>query len=328
MENVLLPRKEENNRLSQLAEIDWLTGVYNQTAMEIKVNQILRTSHQGTLLVMDIDNFKMINNRYGHIAGDRVIMGMAHILGKMTMYNEILGRVGGDKFVIFMPVSQEQDYIEARCSQFKQRFSRLSPSHFIVSKLSLAVWGRSYQSGDDYESMFNRAYQSLVEEKLRRREQNSNLAGRTSGRILYFDEESALKADMNQIHQELSGPGTNEGAFCQDFDDFINIYRFMERRLGRKHANIFRILITLTNSRKEFPVLQEREQTMGTLHQIIQHCLGAGDVFTRYSSCQFLLMVSDMTAGQTDAIAEQIRQKFFRLVSRNGKYQLLYDRYP
>lgn len=324
MNDTLLSLKEENKRLNEMVETDWLTGLYNRMAIEKKVNEVLKNRQLGVLLAIDIDNFKEINDRYGHIAGDRVLQGVAGILSKMVFPKDILARVGGDEFVIFMPISQDEAFIESRCQQIEQRFFNLPRSQFVISKLSLTVCGSSYQPGDNYSRLFNRADHLLLNEKGNRKKEKRTAYDRT----LYPDHGKSLKVDMEQISRELSEPGQIQGAFCQDYESFVNIYRFMERRLKRIQSNIYSMLFTLTDKQGNFPVLQESSQLMEDLHEVIQSSLRSGDVFTRYSSCQFLLMVCDASGTETDSIAERILNKFNQHISCYDGYQIRYNRYP
>lgn len=324
MKKVLLLLKEENRRLNQLAEKDWLTGLYNRMAMEHKVNEVLDSRQRGVMFVIDVDNFKAINDRYGHIAGDTVLKGIADMLGTLTLRNDLLGRVGGDEFVIFMPISQGPDFIKSRCRQIEQRFISLPPSRFAVSRISLTVCGSCYQPGDRYKDLFDRADQRLLQEKSGRRKQK----GTAGNHGPYTDRDCSLKVDMAQLSRELSEPGDTEGAYCQDYESFINIYRLMERRLKRIQSDIFSILITVTDHEGDFPVLSERGTLVEMLYQIIRHSMRSGDVFTRYSSCQFLVMVCDAAPPDTVSIARRIQQKFNQHISQDSKYELWYDIYP
>lgn len=315
---------EENKQLSQLAQRDWLTGLYNRMAVEEKVNNWLKTGKGGTLFVLDVDKFKRINDRYGHIAGDKVLRQIAELLVKMASRAETVGRIGGDEFIIFTPANRDQELIEARCRQIEQRFRELSTSQFIVRRISLTVCGSGYREGDHYQSLFDRADQSLLRAKAARRSQSDS-----DGRKGDTEKKDSIKTDMERIRQELSEQGEAEGAFCQDYDSFVCIYRFMERRLKRFKAGVFSILFTLTDEHGDFPFLQERDPLMEALHDSIRSSLRLGDLFTRYSSCQYLVMVCDVTDAQTDAIAERIRQRYGQCPEVSmGAYHLTYNRYP
>lgn len=329
--------REENKRLSQLSEKDWLTGLYNRMAVEERVSEWLKTGKSGTMFVLDMDNFKKINDRYGHIAGDQVLQGIAEVLKKMAFRTDIVGRVGGDEFVIFMPVSQDEEFIVSRCRQIEQRFQKLPRSQFVVKKISLTVCGSCYEDGDDYQSLFDRADQRLLQEKAARKRQaeqaelrtdSISTSGTTSTGAAAAT--TSLKIDIEQISRELSEPGQAEGAFCQDYDSFVCIYRFMERRLRRMHSEVYSILFTLTDGEGDFPSLQIRGEVMETLHECIRTSLRLGDVFTRYSSCQFLVMVCDATAAQSDAIAQRIQIRYEQQCPCvvDGGCHLVYNRYP
>lgn len=324
MKDILTLLKEENRRLSHQAEEDWLTGLYNRMTVEEKINRQLKSHQAGVLFVLDVDNFKSINDRYGHLAGDQVLCGIARILGERVFRNDILGRIGGDEFVIFMNVNQGTDFINERCRQIKQQFLDLPSPPFIVSKLSVTVCGSSYQKGDDYQSLFDRADQSLIKEK---RLQKSRPAG-VDERAELSAGMTSLEIDMKEVARELSEADPQEGAFCQDYDCFVSIYRYVERRLKRVKSSVFSMLFTLTNEYGDFPDLYERIALMEEMHKAIQTSLRAGDVFTRYSSCQYLVMVADVTDLQTDVIAERIRGKFMGSSSLSGKYRIHYKRYP
>ena len=90
-------------------EFDWsrsqkdaLTGLYNRLFSENAVNKLIKAGHIGTVFMIDMDNFKAINDEYGHIAGDNVLKMMADTLRSASASNnDILCRIGGDEFIAF-----------------------------------------------------------------------------------------------------------------------------------------------------------------------------------------------------------------------------------
>ena len=81
---------------------DSLTGLWNRSYTEEAVNELLEEDSSGALLMIDMDNFKAINDNYGHIAGDRVLVMFADTMREFCTEEDILCRIGGDEFVAFV----------------------------------------------------------------------------------------------------------------------------------------------------------------------------------------------------------------------------------
>ena len=82
--------KDENTRLRVLAEHDWLTGLYNRRAAEAHVDEALLKNGGGVLLVLDIDHFKQVNDRYGHLIGDALLCEAARTLRDIFFPRDII----------------------------------------------------------------------------------------------------------------------------------------------------------------------------------------------------------------------------------------------
>lgn len=91
----------EREALAILAETDIMTGILNRGSGERKVIDAIANGHAGMLCIMDIDNFKFINDNYGHDVGDKVIRGIADILSNEFRERDIVFRLGGDEYAVF-----------------------------------------------------------------------------------------------------------------------------------------------------------------------------------------------------------------------------------
>lgn len=95
---------------------DWLTGVYNRRGFETRVRALQSNGHAPVaLIVCDVDNFKRINDLHGHQSGDQVLTQVAKVLEQAVRKHDVLGRIGGEEFGIFLP---DTDLPEAlRCAE-------------------------------------------------------------------------------------------------------------------------------------------------------------------------------------------------------------------
>lgn len=101
-----------HGRLREHAVTDKLTGLFNRTLMEASLQQAIaqnqRTGVPMTLITLDIDRFKPINDTLGHDTGDKVLKGLADLLGKSTRSSDMTFRAGGDEFIILVHNTDER----------------------------------------------------------------------------------------------------------------------------------------------------------------------------------------------------------------------------
>lgn len=318
MNEDILSLKRENERLSRIAEMDWLTGLYNRGASEEKINQLINETKKGVMFVIDVNRFKQVNDRYGHIAGDHLLQEIARVLQVMVLPKDLVGRIGGDEFVAFMPVERDKRFAEARSVQIRDRLSSIAlPDNSV--ELSVSVGWSILEEDDDYESLFYRADQRLLREK-RARYRRGEGRGLVTG--------NSIEMDIKGIRQELSEPDSIKGAYCLEYETFKGLYRFMERKLHRSGGSVYIILFTVTDKKGDFFSLREREIQMGLLGESIQNCLRSADAFTQYSSGQYLIMVSEVTGETAEMIATRIQEAFYREIGDDSEEILLHHCYP
>ena len=94
--------KKRENYLRYLAQTDMLTGLNNRGSGEQKVKELLQQGQPGALALIDCDRFKSINDTYGHMAGDQVLIALAEAIAKGIHKGDIALRLGGDEFAIYM----------------------------------------------------------------------------------------------------------------------------------------------------------------------------------------------------------------------------------
>lgn len=98
------------DRERERASYDWLTGLLNARTFTDRLEQELeRTRRYGgslSLLYLDLDNFKQVNDTFGHLAGDEVLRRVANAIATTVRQPDIAGRLGGDEFVVLMPSTE------------------------------------------------------------------------------------------------------------------------------------------------------------------------------------------------------------------------------
>ncbi|MEJ2076089.1 MAG: GGDEF domain-containing protein [Reinekea sp.] len=122
--------KEVNNELQDLARHDPLTGTLNARAFyeeaELVVELALRTKKTFSMLFMDIDHFKLINDRYGHEVGDIVLQEFVGCLTANKRETDLLGRIGGEEFLLLLP-GTKLDGAKLLAEKLRQKVEQLMP---------------------------------------------------------------------------------------------------------------------------------------------------------------------------------------------------------
>lgn len=122
-------RKERELALRQQAELDPLTGLYNRQAAERLISEALKDMPERSLhgfFSIDIDNFKSINDHFGHISGDNVLRLVAEECRELVRAKDIVARMGGDEFIIFLRDARNLGQIETIATRLCDHIRRLT----------------------------------------------------------------------------------------------------------------------------------------------------------------------------------------------------------
>ena len=161
----------KTKKMEEVARTDPLTGLANRRAIEEWATHQLRGSRRHGfpfwLVVGDIDNFKLINDTYGHAAGDLVLQAFAEVLKKNTRAADMCGRLGGDEFILVLTYVHTEK-IEKTVNRFRERFASLSfswngPS--VQATASFGVAGVVCHEDQEYAELLRKADQMLYEAK-------------------------------------------------------------------------------------------------------------------------------------------------------------------
>jgi diguanylate cyclase len=108
-------RYRREKRIARLAARDPLTALYNRRALEVRASRLLddvSSTRPGALLLIDIDNFKLVNDLYGHTAGDQLLIALSEMIRSVLPEGALAARLGGDEFVILLNNTSSERIVE------------------------------------------------------------------------------------------------------------------------------------------------------------------------------------------------------------------------
>lgn len=147
----------ERQRMIHRVETDFLTGLYNKKAATDKITKWLKdnSTREAALIMLDLDDFKEMNDIYGHSFGDEILKETARIVEESFSDNDILSRFGGDEFIIFVKDKPLRS-VEGQVDELMQRMTKEITSMEMPLRCSVGIAARVSRY-DGYEDLFNRA---------------------------------------------------------------------------------------------------------------------------------------------------------------------------
>ena len=156
-------------QLRSMAGEDSLTHLLNRRSFEAEGNSFLTSDRSGGLhafLMIDIDNFKLVNDTHGHLEGDRVLMRVADLMRENFRSADILGRLGGDEFAVLMKSAGSKGLIEQKVGELCRRMNELQGEEGTSYNISCSVGVATCQQCDArFDELYQDADNALYEAK-------------------------------------------------------------------------------------------------------------------------------------------------------------------
>jgi len=158
----------QNRVMERLSKTDALTGLYNhktfQNQLETLVQQAEKSGAQLQLAVLDIDNFKMINDNFGHSTGDSVLKHVGEVILAKSAPNDVVARYGGEEFAIIFTEKTFEETLQ-RLEEMRQAIAALKHPEIAGGTVTISAGLQNFYSGLSKFEFFNKADAHLYDAK-------------------------------------------------------------------------------------------------------------------------------------------------------------------
>lgn len=157
-------------KILEVSMTDHLTGLYNRRFLEdyqlFALSSARREGHHMAVIMIDLNRFKAVNDTFGHAVGDKVLIETARILTKFTRTNEVIFRLGGDEFLILIPILSDQACLD----RMKNRLAIAFDHEFHIPNYEINIdFGLGYaifpKDGEDFDTLLRVADKRMYEDK-------------------------------------------------------------------------------------------------------------------------------------------------------------------
>ena len=311
-------------RFESIASKDPMTGLWNRSYLTQKIELSLAQGTSAAYMIVDVDHFKSVNDKLGHIVGDQVLNRLAHMMMEYFPEDSV-GRLGGDEFVIFMENPPSNERLSERLSAFQAAVNAdLKEATNGIASLSIGI-ALAPQDGNNMDTLYDKADRALYVVKKEGRNNFRFYDSTLPSKQAKVDRPEAIEMNIRTLMQQLKEPGTIRGAYWQDYEPFLAIFRFIERMMARSEQTFCVMLATLLDSEGNMLDPNILEPSMDVLFTAIQDTLRKGDVFTKFSGAQYIIMLPSAKAESGAKIACDRLQKRFDAINFNPDVTLKLD---
>ena len=271
----ILDKIDRIQDLTEAANLDLMTGLSNKIAAQKELSKLCATS-QGVLMLLDLDNFKLVNDLHGHAMGDKILIRFAELIRGMIRSTDLAGRIGGDEFIAFCQNVHDEKIIFNK-ALFLNHQLIITAKNLMGADMNIPL-GTSVgavfvpNEGRDFSKLMEKADKALYKVKQH---------GKHG--CAFFGEANFSEAEHKNISQTqmiLSERSRESGAYFVDFEKFKAIYQF-EARL-QTHMNFLELTLETDND-------EAREDFL----ELLIKNLRRSDCVTRYGRDQFLIILTD-----------------------------------
>lgn len=173
----IISKIRTNNKKKELenkADTDLLTGLTNKLATERKIKEFMaqNPNSQSMMFMVDVDNFKKINDTMGHAFGDEVLRSLGQQIGALFRATDIIGRIGGDEFMIFLKGVNDKEAVRKEAKKVEHFFNNFQAGEYVkyaaTASIGVAVFPHE---GADFETLYKAADQGVYKAKKRGKNQ-------------------------------------------------------------------------------------------------------------------------------------------------------------
>ena len=286
----ILDIQKQMKHFARNAETDQLTGFLNKAASEARMDKLC-AEENGLLCVLDLDAFKMVNDIFGHDAGDQVLVMFSRVLKRNLRKDDECGRIGGDEFIAFlrsMKNSEELGHFAKRINEEYLAGVKAIMGEKLTFSAGVSVGAVAVpEYGREYPELFHMADQALYIVK-----KNGKHGGKLYSALDQGSGGHSRELNLETITAILEERMEAPNAMWMGRDVFGSIYKYMVRYMDRYHSSAYRVLLTLKVSSDVSEA--ERADIILQFRRKIRHSLRNSDVMMECGDNQLFLLLPEI----------------------------------
>lgn len=291
--------------------IDRMTGLLNRDRAEELIAEQLSTGGRGAFFLMDIDNFKMMNDLKGHLAGDQMLADFAEQLRAVFPPSALLSRFGGDEFVAFLPDYESQPMLGSLAESLLERAAHLTNDASLSDKIGVSIGiALSPADGSEFHTLYSNADKGQYFAKRSGKQRYSFYAN-----SYVPDCKRVSGADISTLRRMVQSVQQEQGAFYVEYAAFSKVYQFLQRNATRIRQETQILLFSMLDEAGCVPEGARLDAAYAALNHAVRQSLRVGDLMMDFSSSQVSVLLIGCDSENAAVVAQRILMAFCKRFS-------------
>ena len=292
--------------LKEEAAVDKLTGFLNKAAGTVKLTKLCE-ERAGMLMIFDLDNFKQVNDIYGHSMGDKFLAAFADVIRRNIRAQDVIVRIGGDEFMGFFGNMNEQNALNSLHQrlngQLLKEAVKLTGDGFAIP-LSISIGAALVpEHGRDYEMLFPLADSALYKVK-QSGKKDCKIYGQDEDITLAGD--SDIKKEFAHITQIVENWHSRSGALLLNLEQFALFYRFIRQFYKRYGGLAVKLMFILTEDDTAGAHPHSLLESADKFGLCLQDTLRKSDMILRNKPNQFFVFLQNLSEEDFPIVFQRI----------------------
>ncbi|MBD5547301.1 MAG: diguanylate cyclase [Lachnospiraceae bacterium] len=312
----ILKMTEQKKELQDIALKDGLTDLLNRRYMEKLLNQTETDGKKGFFMLLDLDNFKLVNDIFGHKVGDDVLVRFARVMEKQVGDENSVCRLGGDEFAVYFSGNHKKKDIISFAQnmiagiEYEINELLLDSGDFNVS-VSIGI-AQKPEDGQGFTKLYSAADKALYFVK-----QNGK-------RGYHFFSDTAVEAkereeerrqiNLRQLQRLMLEQGRESGAYRVEYAGFKWIYHLIFQCIKKKNYSAHLLLFTVHDKAGDELEKSRAVKGIEALEQAVSKSLSGRDAATKCGRVQYVALLPDTSPEEGKMIACRVQEKFQELL--------------
>ncbi len=309
---IVLQNQEELQDLKTSSGTDPMTGFLNSGTAKDEIDDACCHGERGMLLVLNLDNMKQINDKFGHNMGDQILLRFSFLLRQITRSSDVVGRIGGDEFAVFFRTVPTAELIGKRCKFLNEGLVTAMVEMLgddCDIPLGVSIGGAAApDEGQDYNTLMTKAKSALRMVK-RHGKHNFGFYGASENRI--EDMEDAEEDSLQHVVYLFGERNRMPGAYVVNREMFKPIFQVLRRVSDQYGRNAQLLMLTLEKEE----VSEELAERFCTF--LVGH-LRRSDLVMRYQEKSFLVMLPDTAMAGGKFMLRRIENSWGAMQENEG----------